>query len=225
VNELITGAAVNNLLKFAAVATGMTGMLASVAARADDGPWEVRLRAVYLSPANDSDAIPALAVPRDAIHINGKVLPDIDFEYYYTPHWSTELLLTVPQTQTVTVEKSALGGPTDIGTFRHLPPILTVKYGFTPFADFRPYLGLGINATLIFDANLNVPTVGPLALSTTSFGPAAQAGFDYRIADHWFFNADLKWAELSSDVYLGGNRVSQVRINPLLFGVGIGFRF
>ncbi len=215
----------NNVWKVAAVAVGMAGMLASVAARADDGPWEVRLRAVYLDPANNSDAIPAIAVPSDAIHINSKVLPDIDFEYYFTPNWSTELILTYPQTQTVTVEKSALGGPTNIGTFKHLPPILTVKYDFLPNSVFQPYVGLGVNATLIFDANLNVPTVGPLALSTTSFGPAAQVGFDYKLADHWYFNADLKWAELSSDVYLGGSKISQVRINPLLFGIGIGYRF
>ncbi|HXR19771.1 MAG TPA: OmpW family outer membrane protein, partial [Steroidobacteraceae bacterium] len=93
------------------------------AARADDGPWEVRLRAVFLDPANKSDAVPALAVPSDAIHINSKVLPDLDFEYFVTPNWSAELILTYPQTQQVTLEKSALGGPTPIGSFKHLPPI------------------------------------------------------------------------------------------------------
>jgi outer membrane protein len=37
---------------------------------ADEGPFEIRLRAIYLDPANNSDAIPALAVPQNAIHIN-----------------------------------------------------------------------------------------------------------------------------------------------------------
>src|SRR5450631_284153 len=129
--------------------------------RADDDPWEVRLRGVYLDPANKSDAIPGLA-PKDAIHINDKWLPDLDFEYFFTPHWSTELVLTYPQTQDVTVEKSALGGPTPIGTFKHLPPILTGKYNFNPDGMFRPYFGIGVNYTLIWDVSLNVPTVGPL---------------------------------------------------------------
>jgi outer membrane protein len=62
-------------------------------ARADDGPWEVRLRAVYLYPENNSDAIAGL-VPENAIHINDKWLPDLDFEYFFTPHWSAELVLT-----------------------------------------------------------------------------------------------------------------------------------
>src|SRR5271166_3845428 len=97
-----------NIWKAAAVGAGMMGMLAATAAYADDmyatavsaeGKWEVRLRGVYLEPKNDSRAIPALAVPRDAIHINDKWLPDLDIEYFFTPHWSTELVLTYPQTQ------------------------------------------------------------------------------------------------------------------------------
>jgi outer membrane protein len=213
--------------KLAAVAAALAGILGSTVARADDSesPWEVRVRAVYLSPANKSDPVPALAVPGDAIHINSKWLPEVDIEYYFTPHWSSELILTYPQSQTVTVEKSALGGPTDIGTFKHLPPILTVKYGFLPEGFIRPYVGVGINLTLISDVNLNVPTVGPLTLNSSSVGPAAQAGLDVKLADHWFANADLKWAEIRSDVKFDGTKVSQVRIDPFLFAVGIGYRF
>jgi outer membrane protein W len=53
--------------------------------------------------------------------IDGKWLPDADLEYFVTQYISTELLLTVPQSQTVTDRQSALGGPTAIGSFRHLP--------------------------------------------------------------------------------------------------------
>ena len=211
--------------KIAAVAAGIAGILAAAAARADDDPWEVRLRAVYLSPANKSDAIPSLAVPEDAIHINGKWLPDLDFEYFFAPNWSSELVLTYPQSQTVTVEQSALGGPTAIGTFKHLPPVLTAKYNFIPDGIFRPYVGVGINLTFISDVNLNVPTVGPLTLSSTSVGPAAQAGFDVKIAEHWFVNADVKWVQIRSDVKLDGAKISQARIDPFLYGIGIGYRF
>lgn len=209
-----------------AVGAGIMSILAATAARAEDeGPWEVRLRAVYLDPANKSDAYGPLAIPSDAIHINGKWLPDVDFEYFFTPHWSSELLLTYPQSQTVTVEKSALGGPTVIGTFKHLPPILTAKYNFIPDGTFRPYVGVGVNFTIISDVHLNVPTVGPLSLDHTSVGPAAQAGFDVKVADHWFLNADVKWAQIRSDVKFDGAKISQARIDPFLFGVGIGYRF
>ena len=217
----------NNVWKIAAIAAGIASVLSSGAARADDdGSWEVRLRAVYLDPANKSDPIAALAVPANAIHINDKVLPDLDFEYFFTPNWSTELILTYPQRQKVTVEQSALGGPADIGTFKHLPPILTAKYDFLPNSDFQPYLGAGVNFTLLMDVDLNVPGVSGLDLhKRTSWGPAAQAGFDYKIAPHWYLNVDVKWAELRTHVTLDGTEISELKVDPLLFGVGIGYRF
>ncbi len=213
--------------KCAALAAGVAGILACAAVRADgtEGPWEVRVRALYLSPANNSDAVPALGIPEDAIHINSKWLPDVDVEYFFTPHWSSELVLTYPQTQTVTVEKSVLGGPTNIGTFKHLPPTLTAKYNFMPDATIRPYVGVGINVTFISDVNLYVPSVGPLTLDSTSVGPAVQAGLDFKLAGHWFANADVKWAQIRSDVKYNGAKVTQVRIDPFLIGVGVGYRF
>jgi outer membrane protein len=203
----------------ALAAMASTMALATFAARADEGPWEVRVRAVYLDPANKSDAIPALA-PENAIHINGKWLPDVDFEYRFTPHWSTELVLTCPQNQTVTV------AGTPIGSFRHLPPVLTAKYNVLPDADFQPYVGAGLNLTLISNVRLTVPGVGKLDLNSSSVGPAVQAGFDYKVADQWYFNADVKWARLRSDVDLVGvGKVTTVHIDPVLFGVGLGYRF
>ena len=203
----------------AMVLSALSAAIAPSSARADDGPWEVRVRAVYLDPANKSDAIPALA-PENAIHINGKWLPDVDFEYFFTPNWSTELVLTYPQTQNVSVSG------TPIGTFKHLPPVLTAKYDFLPGQDFQPYVGAGINITIISDVNLAVPGVSPLKLNSTSVGPALQTGFDYKIQAHWYLNADVKWFKLGSDVDLpGGTRISTVRIDPFLFGVGVGYRF
>jgi len=204
-------------------AAALVATLAISSARADDTNWEVRLRGVYLDPANKSDAISALSVPSDAIHINGKWLPDVDFEYYWSPNWSTELILTYPQSQTVTVSG------TSIGTFKHLPPVLTMKYDFLPNEDFQPYIGVGVNFTIISDVNLAVPgtTPIPLKLSSTSFGPAVQAGFDYKLQDHWYANVDVKWFKLQShvDVAASGAQVSTVHVDPFLFGIGIGYRF
>ncbi len=188
-------------------------------ARADDGPWEVRLRGVYLAAAQQSDAVTGL-LPANAITINDKWLPDLDFEYYFLPHWSAELVLTYPQTQDVYVEG------TKIGTFKHLPPVLTAKYDFLPGENFQPYVGAGVNLTIISDVNLNVPGVSALKLNSTSVGPALQAGFDYKIKDRWYMNLDVKWVLLGSNVYLPGQvRISTVELNPFLIGLGVGYRF
>ncbi len=215
----------NVATRFGVFAASIAGILCANSAQADDGSWEVRLRALRLEMAQKSDAIPALAVPGDAIHVNDKWIPDIDIEHFFTPHFSSELVLTYPQKQTVTVEKSALGGPANIGTFKHLPPTLTAKYNFLPGATFQPYVGAGVNITYISSVNLNVPTVGRLDLDHWSVGPAVQAGFDYKVADGWFVNADAKWAMLRSDVKFQGTKISEVRLDPFLLSVGLGYRF
>ena len=204
----------------AALALSTMGTLVTFSsARADDGPWEVRLRGVYLAAAQQSDAITGL-LPANAITINDKWLPDLDIEYFFVPHWSTELVLTYPQTQDVYVEG------TKIGTFKHLPPVLTAKYNFLPGENFQPYVGAGVNLTIISDVNLNVPGVSALKLNSTSVGPALQAGFDYKIQDHWYANVDVKWVLLGSNVYLPGQvRISSVELNPFLIGLGVGYRF
>ncbi len=74
--------------------------------------------------------------------------------------------------------------------------------------------------------NLSVPGLGPLTLNSTSIGPAAQAGLDFKLNNNWYLNADVKWSALSSDVDLAnGTRLTSVHLNPFLFGLGVGYRF
>ncbi len=186
-----------------------------------EGSWLVRLRAVKIDPANKSDAIPALQVPADAIHVSDKTIPDLDISYFFTPHFAAELVLTYPQQHDVTV------AGTKIGTFKHLPPVLSAQYHFLPDGTFRPYLGLGVNLTLISDVDLAVPGVGKLELSDSSVGLAGQAGFDVKLGEKFFLNADIKYVQLDSDVKLvaTGRKVSAVQIDPWLIGIGVGYRF
>ena len=216
--------------KFTAI--GVAVALAAIAfaalpamAQETQGDWLVRARAVRLDPANRSTAIGALAVPADAITINSKTIPEIDVTYFFTPNIAAELVLTVPQKQHVTVEQSALGGPVEIGTFRHLPPSLLLQYHFIPNGTFRPYVGAGLNYTRISSTRLAVPTVGELQLEHDSFGLALGAGVDIAIAKNVFLNFDVKKLQIRTDVKLAGTTLSTVKVDPWLIGVGIGYRF
>ena len=196
-------------------------VLIPAVANAAAGDWLVRLRAVRIDPADQSDAIPALGVPADAITVSEKTIPEVDITYFFTEHIATELILTYPQKHDVAV----LG--TKIGTFKHLPPVLSAQYHFAPDAVFSPYVGAGVNFTLISNVDLAVPGVGKLDLSSTSVGLAGQAGFDVKLGEKLSLNADVKYVQLDADVKLKANgaKVSNVGVNPWLFGVGIGYRF
>ena len=211
-------------LALALMATlAFTAPLASAApAPAEAGKWTARVRATYLSMADKSDAFSALGInfKSDAVSINSKMIPEFDFSYAFTENFTTELVLTIPQTQDVT-----LAGVGKLGTFKHLPPVLTAQYHFAPGASVQPYVGAGANFTLIYNTNLSVAGV-PLALENYSLGLAAQGGCDFAIGNDMYVNVDVKRAMLRSDVSVkGGAKLTTAKLDPWLLSVGLGWRF
>ncbi len=108
-------------------------VLAPVIAFAQEGPLMIRARGVYISTADKSDAIPALAVPADAITVSKKLIPEVDITYFFNKNLAAELILTYPQQHDVEVAGAK------IGTFKHLPPVLSLQYHFAPDGMVRPF--------------------------------------------------------------------------------------
>ena len=131
---------------------------------------------------------------------------------------AAELILTYPQYQEIKSNGTKIGG------FRHLPPTLTLQYHFTPEADLRPYVGVGVNYTKISSVNMSAGAAGRLGLEGSSTGGALQAGFDYKLGNNLFLNVDVKKIYIQSDVFLNGAKVSNLKLDPLALGVGIGFK-
>ena len=184
-------------------------------ATAQESPWQVRVRADYLKPANKSDAVGGIGAS-DRLQINDKTIPEVDISYFFTPNWAAELVLTYPQKQDVTLDGQK------IGTFKHLPPTLTLQYHFLPDALFSPYVGAGVNYTRISSVDL---LNGAGSLDNSSWGLALKAGVDYKLDKNWSLNFDVKKVQIRSDVYAGGEQISRVKIDPWLIGVGVGYRF
>ncbi|MFN8667054.1 MAG: OmpW family outer membrane protein [Gemmatimonadaceae bacterium] len=179
----------------------------------------VRLRALSLTPADKSDAIPSLSVAADAITVSKKIFPEVDVSYFFTKNVAAELVLTYPQQHDVELNGAK------IGTFKHLPPSLLVQYHFIPDGVFRPYVGAGANLTLISNVDINVANVGALDLESSSVGVVGQLGADIKVGSKHFLNIDLKKVTIGSDVTKGGTKVSAVKVDPLLLSVGFGIRF
>ncbi len=196
------------------LAMSVFGMAAGQAA-AQQSPWQIRARAVHIEPADKSNAIPGM-VGANAISVSDKTIPEIDISYFFTPNWAAELILTVPQKHDV-----YLSG-THIGSFKHLPPTLTLQYHFMPDAKFSPYVGAGINYTRISSVKL---LGGAADLDNDSFGFALQAGVDYKLDKHWSINFDIKKVQIRADATLNGAHLTRVKVDPLLIGVGVGYRF
>jgi hypothetical protein len=54
---------------------------------------------------------------------------------------------------------------------------------------------------------------------------ALQAGFDVKLNRNWSINVDVKKVQIRSDVYMAGEQISRVKPDPVLIGVGLGYRF
>ncbi len=185
------------------------------AQQTQEGSWLVRVRAVNLDPANKSDPIGGTGAS-DRLTINSKVIPELDISYFFTPNWATELVLTYPQKQKVSLDGA------QIGTFKHLPPTLTLQYHFTPEKTISPYVGAGINYTRISSVDI---LNGAARLEKSSVGLALQAGVDFKIDKNWSINLDVKKVQIRSDVNTAAGQLSAVKVDPWLIGVGVGYRF
>lgn len=191
------------------------GFVLPTAVQAEEGNWMVRARVVNIDTANKSDPIGALGLGRDEVTVSDKVIPEIDISYFFTKHIAAELILTYPQEHDVEVAGN------DVGTVEQLPPTLLLQYHFMPDAQFRPYVGIGVNYTLFTndDLDLNLET------DSSSVGLALQVGMDIKLADQLFLNLDVKKVKMGTDVSLNGDKLTHIDIDPWLVGVGIGYRF
>jgi outer membrane protein len=185
------------------------GMLVAGQVAAQESPWLVRARAVKLSMANHD------ATGLD-LSVNDKTIPELDVSYFFNKNVAAELVLTIPQQQTVSIAGA------DSGTFKHLPPTLTVQYHFTNFNGFKPYVGAGLNYTKISKTNvLN----GAATLENSSFGYALQAGVDVPLTKQVSLNFDVKKVNIQSEVYVNNVSKGTLKLDPVLVGIGIGYRF
>jgi outer membrane protein len=203
------------LLAAAALAAGGTSKASAASA------WNVRVRATYLETVDKSDAFTALGIafPSNAISVSDRLIPEIDVGYDLTKNLTAEVVLTIPQEHSV-----YLAGIGKLGSFKHLPPTFLLQYRPTVTGNFRPYFAVGVNFTLIFDANLAVAGV-PLGLDSNSIGLAAQLGADWVISDAWTFNVDLKKAAIRTAVKAGGTTLSEARLDPWMYSIGLRRQF
>jgi outer membrane protein len=190
------------------------GILVAGSVAAQESPWLVRARAVNLNMANE-----VTTTDLATVGANDKTIGEVDVTYFFNKNVAAELILTLPQKQVVSA------GATSLGTFKHLPPTLTLQYHFTDFQGFKPYVGAGINYTKITGVDLALGGA-PLHLDNQSFGAALQAGVDVPLTKQVSLNFDVKKVYIRSDVYTAaGASLGTLKLDPVLVGVGVGYRF
>lgn len=206
------------------------------------GDWLIHGRIINIMP-NDSSENLHIAGQEQAdnkVEVDSAFTLDVSIAYMITPNIGVELLLD-PSTEHEISGDGALSGLGEIATTRVLPPALLLQYHFMPNEKIKPYVGAGLNYTLFFSEDtsksLNDALSGVSDFSLdSSFGFALQAGIDIDMGNELYFNADVKYIDISTTAEFNAftnadddlptqKATIDVDVDPWVFGIGIGKRF
>jgi len=191
----------------------LLSVVASAPVMADQGDIIARFRMISIEPdVSTTGTLSALNTG-----VNNATVPEVDFTYMALDHVGIELILGTSR-HTLS---SSIGSLGSVGV---LPPTLLAQYHFNPHGKIRPYIGAGVNYTLFYNSDLHAGDA-PVGIDHHSFGPAVQAGVDLQVARNLFVNFDVKQIWMHTDATLAGAPIGEVRINPLVVGVGVGMKF
>ncbi|WP_027949312.1 OmpW/AlkL family protein [Haliea salexigens] len=158
----------------------------------------------------------------------------LNIAYFITDRLNIEVLAATPFTHDVNFGVSdPLGTGDRLGEVTHLPPTITLNYYFNnPSSAFQPYVGAGINYTVIFDEDFTSANdaAGLKNLSLdNSFGLSAQLGVDYMVNDQWFINGSIRWIDIDTEASFNLNgtpgNVNSIEIDPMVYTISLGYRF
>lgn len=173
--------------------------------------YGVRIRGIYIMPDEKVDS--RLSPLRLAV--DDAVTPELDFEYFITKNFSTELVLALSKHDIM-----ADNGGVNVGSLWLLPPSLYVKYHPLPNAKISPYVGFGMNVVMPFDEKLD----GANFKVNSTVGWAAKIGADVKITEHVYWNVDAMYYDCRPDMNIEGTTY-KLDLNPFILGTGIGVRF
>jgi outer membrane protein len=113
------------------------------------------------------------------------------------------------------------GADLRLGSIELLPVNLLLQVRPGVGGRAHPYAGAGINLTVAWEKSgaLDSQDVAP------SIGPALQVGTDIDLAPSVLLNLDVRWNVLRTDIGPAGSGIATLKIDPMTFGVGLGFRF
>lgn len=183
---------------------------------AESNPWVVKLGVHVVDPKSNNGTLAGGAFKAD---VGSDTRPTISAEYLFTPRWGVEVLGAWPFRHDL-----RLNG-VKAGSFQQLPPTVSVQYHFNPEGRVSPFVGVGVNYTFVYNEKTTGPLTGTKLSVDNSWGEAVHAGIDFNLAPQWLFTVDARWINIDAKAKVNGASVGTVHVDPLVYGVSIGYRF
>jgi len=185
------------------------------AGTAQAGDFVVKLGIADVVPKSDNGTLAGVL----KTDIGNSVRPSITLEYMFTPNLGLEVLGAWPFRNDIKLNGLKMAR-VDV-----LPPTVSLQWHFLPKTAVSPFVGVGVNYTFMY----NEKTKGPIANSKldveNSWGFAAHAGVDFNFSKNWLMTLDARWIQMRNDVKVDGAKVGKVKVDPMVWGIAVGYRF
>ncbi len=218
-------------LKFIAVATLSVATQAAMAQA--EGAIMARIGVSTIAPQVSSGNLSAPSLPNSKTDVGSASQLSGGLTYMLSDNIAIDLPLALPFRHKL-YGAGSLSGLGEIGEVRALPFTLSAQYRFMePTAKFRPYVGLGVTYAYFFN-----PT-GSAALTATTnpggpptkieidskFALTPQIGATFAIDKSWFIDAYYSMTKLSTTTKLSTGQSVEVALDPISYGVALGYKF
>ena len=152
--------------------------------------------------------------------IGSDAKPTVTFGYKFENNWAAEAWVPLSKFE----HDVKLDGATS-ASIKHQPILLTAQYRFMSDSMVQPFLGAGYGWVSVGSER----TMGPIAGTNLNVGSGdgfvGQFGVDFFTSSNLFIRADARYFDWKSDVQLNGAGIGQVKVNPWIYGINIGYRF
>ena len=208
------------LKTFGKAALGTLLLSSSFAASAfEDGDWLVRFGGSNVDPKSNNG---------DVVDVGSDTSITFTGSYMLTDAWSLELLAAWPFEHTINLKSDG----SRVGSTKHLPPTFSINYHLFRNADFRPYVGVGVNYTNFFDTDTkgDLDNLGGDLDLDSSWGLAGEIGIDYELTNDWMIGAQVYYMDIDTDAKLkisdlGYKEKFNVSIDPWVYLITVGKKF
>ncbi len=204
----------NRMMRLAAIVLvlGLVPVFAGAgAAEGTEQRWLFATRFVLSGTSHDSD--PEGYTIYSGLSIEGALRRDIGSRF------SAELSL---RSESREVDRDTGGVKAEpLGSLEVLPVTLVLQFRPWTGGRFRPYVGAGVNLSVVWEKSgfLDSYDVDPYV------GPAFQFGVDVALGASAVLNLDVRFTTLTADINHGDDDFAEVKIDPMMFGIGAGFSF
>lgn len=199
----------------------VAAVLGTGVAAAADGPLLIRVGVHNAEPKSGNGSLAGGAIDVD---VDGQVGLTVNIGYHLTPHLAIDMLGALPFKHDIRT-RGALNAK---GEATHLPPTVSLQYHFAPGGRIDPYLAAGVNYTTFWNTRLKAEDGSGVPLDLDdSWGLAAQIGVDFAIdaPRQWVVGMDVRYIDIDTDASSDGAELGTVEIDPIAYGINLGYRF